>query len=384
MKGKDLDKATIDTYHAWVQHGIRNNLNSISLGPGKLPFRAAVFLFVFGLCCLLTGILVVALRMRHVYLWDWNAQFLGPFFVILFLLCLAGTSYLLLIAKRRSNKYRSQLYFKPLGDWGVSCLHESELAREQELKHELKSGTNPHKTVKPRSEAYSQSSKTARIHLGSKGDGRDNQGYDKSPLDSKPFKPDDQRKRPPPPDGRRGPPPDGRHVDPHLMADVDLHLMIDVGLHPMTDVGLHLRVDEDLHQKGQGDLLLVKGEDLLLLNIMGHLLIIMILSHGTTLIGMDTEAHLLQGKVRMDRDQEELLVLMLSKDFQKGRMDTEAHLLQGKVRMDRDQEELLVLMLSKDFQKGIDKMPSLSSTGHMTNRISRKKRSTTVPTFQVL
>ncbi|RUS89441.1 hypothetical protein EGW08_002814 [Elysia chlorotica] len=221
MKGKDLDKATIDTYHAWVQYGIRNNLNSVSLGPGKLPFRAAIFLIVFGLCCLLTGILIVALRMRHVYLWDWNAQFLGPFFVILFLLCFAGASYLFIVAKRRSNKYRSQLYFKPLGDWGVSCIHASELAREEELKHELKSGTNPHKTVKPRAEAYSQSSKTARIHQGPRGDGRDNQGYDKTPMDNKPFRPDDQRRGPPPngrrgppPDGRRGPPPDGRRGPP--------------------------------------------------------------------------------------------------------------------------------------------------------------------------
>ncbi|KAK3751023.1 hypothetical protein RRG08_044601 [Elysia crispata] len=213
MKGKDLDKATIDTYHAWVQHGIRNNLNSVSLGPGKLPFRGAIFLVVFGLCCLLTGILIVALRMRHVYLWDWNAQFLGPFFVILFLLCFAGASYLFIVAKRRSNKYRSQLYFKPLGDWGVSCIHESELAREEELKHELKSGTNPHKTVKPRSEAYSQSSKAARIHQGSRGDGRDNQGYDKTPMENKPFRSDDQ-KRGPPPNGRRGPPPDGRRGPP--------------------------------------------------------------------------------------------------------------------------------------------------------------------------
>ncbi|GFS08879.1 S-antigen protein, partial [Plasmodium falciparum Palo Alto/Uganda] [Elysia marginata] len=220
MKGKDLDKATIDTYYAWIQYGIRSNLNSVSLGPGKLPYRGAIFLVGFGLCCLLTGILVVALRMRHVYLWDWNSQFLGPFFVILFLLCMAGASYLFIVAKRRSNKYRSQLYFKPLGDWGVSCIHQSELAREEELKHELKSGTNPHKTVKPRSEAYSQSSKAARIHQGSRGDGRDNQGYDKTPMDNKPFRPDEKRgpppngRRGPPPDGRRGPPPDGRRGPP--------------------------------------------------------------------------------------------------------------------------------------------------------------------------
>ncbi|XP_012943378.1 proline-rich proteoglycan 2 [Aplysia californica] len=208
LKERDLDKATIDAYHYYVQRGIRNDLNSVWLGPGKLPFRAAIALIVFALCCLLVGVLLVALRMRHVYLWDWDSQFLGPFFIILFLLCMAGASYLFIIAKRRSNKYRAELYFKPVGDWGINCVHKSELAREEELKHELKSGTTPHKTVKPRSEAYSQSS---RDHRRGHRNGKDNQGYDKSPLDAnRQFRPDEQRRRgPPPPDGRRGPPPEG-------------------------------------------------------------------------------------------------------------------------------------------------------------------------------
>ncbi|XP_059156504.1 S-antigen protein-like [Physella acuta] len=217
MKEIDLDKATIDTYHAWVQRGIRNDLNSISLGPGKLPFRAGIFMYVSAFFSLIIGILLVALRMRYVYLWDWSAQFLGPFFFILFLLCMAAGSYLMVLAKRRSNKYRSQLYFRPLGDWGVSCIHKNELALVVEQKHDLKSGTTPHKTVKPRSEAYSQSSKDARRTRPR--DGRDNHAYDKSPLDAnKPFRPEDRRRpdgsRGPPPEGRRGPPPDGRRGPP--------------------------------------------------------------------------------------------------------------------------------------------------------------------------
>ncbi|CAG5122395.1 unnamed protein product [Candidula unifasciata] len=216
MKEKELDKATIETYQDWVQQGIRSDLNSTGLGPGKLPFRSAIFMFACGFCCFLVGVLLVSLRMRHVYLWDWGAQFLGPFFFILFLLCFAGASYLLVLAKRRSNKYRSQLYFQPIGDWGVSCIHKSELALEEELKHELKSGTTPHKNVKPRSEAYSQSSKDARrSRQNQPRDGRDNHGYDRQPHD-----PNRQGRRPPdgqrgpPPEGRRGPPPEGRRGPP--------------------------------------------------------------------------------------------------------------------------------------------------------------------------
>jgi len=219
FKERDLDSATIDAYHSYIQRGIRNNLNSISLGPGKLPFRTAVVLIILGLCFLLVGILLVALRTRHVYLWDWDAQFLGPFFVILFLLSMSGATYLIILAKRRSNQYRSQLYFRPIGDWGANCVHKSELAREEELKHDLKSGTTT-KTFKPRSEAYSQSTKDL-----SRG-GTDNRAYDKSPLDGqgRPIHSDGQRRGPPrngrpgPPhmDGRRGPPhPDGRSGPPH-------------------------------------------------------------------------------------------------------------------------------------------------------------------------
>ncbi|CAG5126058.1 unnamed protein product, partial [Candidula unifasciata] len=217
MKEKALDKATIDAYQEWVQDGIRRDLNSIGLGPGKLPFRSGVFLVICAICCLLVGILLVSLRMRHVYLWDWDAQFLGPFFFILFLLCMASASYMFIMAKRRSNKYRSELYFQPIGDWGVSCIHKSELGLKT-------AGTNPHKIVKPRSEAYSQSSRGGRrkMQQQSQHSGQDNHGYDKSPLD-KPYRPADQRQGPPsggqrglPSEGRRGPPPpiDGRRGPP--------------------------------------------------------------------------------------------------------------------------------------------------------------------------
>jgi len=222
LQEKDLDKATIDAYHAYVQRGIRNDLNSIALGPGQLPFRTAIFMAILGFCCGLVGSLLIGLRMRHVYLWDWDAQFLGPAFFILALLCFASATYLVILAKRRSNKYRSELFFRPIGDWGANCVHKSELAREEEMKHDLKSGTTPHKTVKPRSEAYSQSHRdAARQHR----EGRDNRAYDKSPHDApggRPHPHDDRRRGPPPqddrrprppPGGQRGPPPD-RHGPP--------------------------------------------------------------------------------------------------------------------------------------------------------------------------
>ena len=110
MKEKLLDKDTIDAYHSYVQSQIRSDLNSISLGPGKLPTRLAQGLTVFGFCCLLVGILLIALRMRHVYFWDWDVQFVGPFFIILFLLCLSGATYLVILASRRANRFRRELY----------------------------------------------------------------------------------------------------------------------------------------------------------------------------------------------------------------------------------------------------------------------------------
>uniref|UniRef100_A0A0B6ZYR3 Uncharacterized protein n=1 Tax=Arion vulgaris TaxID=1028688 RepID=A0A0B6ZYR3_9EUPU len=214
MKDKKLDKATIDTYQSWVQYGIRRDLNSVGLGPGRLPYRSALFMLICAFGCLFVGLLLIGLRMRHVYLWDWGSQFLGPFFFILFLLCTAAALYLIVVAKRRSNMYRSQLYFRPIGDWGVSCVHKSELALEEEFKHDLKSGTTPHKTVKPRSEAYSQSGKenrSKRPHDGRRGPPPD--GRRGPPPEGRRGPPPDGR-RGPPPEGRRGPPPDGRRGPP--------------------------------------------------------------------------------------------------------------------------------------------------------------------------
>jgi len=209
FKERDLDKATIDAYHAYVQRGIRNDLNSISLGPGKLPYRTGVALVLFGFCFLIVGILLITLRMRHVYLWDWDAQFLGPFFFILWLLSWCGSTMLFVLAKRRSNKYRSELYFKPVGDWGVQCVHKSELVRESEMKHDLKSGTTPHKSIKPRSEAYAGTTRGRPSR-----DGQDNRAYDKTPDGHRGPPRDDRRGDPRAPQDRRGPPRDDRRGPP--------------------------------------------------------------------------------------------------------------------------------------------------------------------------
>ncbi|KAL8583293.1 hypothetical protein ACOMHN_043070 [Nucella lapillus] len=214
MKEKLLDKDTIDEYHSYVQSEVRSDLNSICLGPGNLPSRAAAGLTVFGLCCALVGILLVYLRMRHVYFWDWEVQFVGPFFLVLCLLCFAGATYLVLIATRRSNRFRREVYFRPLGDYGIAAVHKDDLLYEHEMKHDLKSGTTPHKTVMPRSEAYSA------VNISKeKRSGHHNQGYhhddpnrrhhdQRRGPDRRPH-PDDRR-RGPPPDGRRGPPPEDR------------------------------------------------------------------------------------------------------------------------------------------------------------------------------
>lgn len=58
---------------------------------------------------MVVGILVITLRHRHVYLWDRNAQFLGPFFIIVFLMCMAAATFLLLLARKRTNDYREAL-----------------------------------------------------------------------------------------------------------------------------------------------------------------------------------------------------------------------------------------------------------------------------------
>ncbi|KAK7111451.1 proline-rich proteoglycan 2-like [Littorina saxatilis] len=216
MKEKLLDKDTIDAYHSYVQSQIRWDLNSIWLGPGKLPCRIGIGLITFGLCSLLVGILLICLRMRHVYFWDWEVQFVGPFFIILFLLCFSGATYLILLATRRSNRFRRELYFQPLGDYGIAAVHKDDLIHEQELKHDLKSGTTPHKNIKPRSEAYSQMN----LHKPEKRSGQNNQAYRHGPSDPHRRPPDGRR--PPHPDDRRGrgaPPSDGRRGPPRYSDD---------------------------------------------------------------------------------------------------------------------------------------------------------------------
>ena len=108
-KERDIDKDTVVAYHEFIQGRIQGELNGVTIGPGYMLSRYALVSFIFGLACMLTGILVITLRHRHVYLVDWNAQFLGPFFIIVFLLCCSLSTFLLLIAKQRTNQYRRDL-----------------------------------------------------------------------------------------------------------------------------------------------------------------------------------------------------------------------------------------------------------------------------------
>ncbi|KAK6187143.1 hypothetical protein SNE40_005231 [Patella caerulea] len=171
MKEKTLDKDTIVAYHSFVQQRIRSDLNGLAIGPGWIPCRLGLFFAILSFLSLITGTLIIALRSRHVYLIDWWAQFTGPFFIILFLLFAGVATYLILVAKRRSNLYRRELFFRPIGDFGVAVVHKSNLQFEQETKPELKSGTTPHRGVLPDSRAYSERRRQHR-------EGRENRGYD--------------------------------------------------------------------------------------------------------------------------------------------------------------------------------------------------------------
>ena len=109
-KEKDIDKDTVVAYHDFIQGRIQSELNGVRIGPGQVLFKIAVGLIIVGLLFLITGILVITLRHRHVYLWDWNAQFWpGPFFVVIFLLCMSAATYLLILARKRTNEYRESL-----------------------------------------------------------------------------------------------------------------------------------------------------------------------------------------------------------------------------------------------------------------------------------
>ena len=108
-KEKEIDKDTVVAYHDFIQGRIQGELNGLSIGPGRGLFKIAVGLVIIGLVFMVVGILVITLRHRHVYLWDWNAQFLGPFFIIVFLMCMAAATFLLLLARKRTNDYREAL-----------------------------------------------------------------------------------------------------------------------------------------------------------------------------------------------------------------------------------------------------------------------------------
>ena len=109
QKNRDIDKDTVVAYHELIQGKIQDNLNGISIGPGQLCFKLSIASAIFAFCCLIVGILVVSLRHRHVYLVNWNEQFLGPFFVILALLFFGFSTFLCLLAKQRTNQYRADL-----------------------------------------------------------------------------------------------------------------------------------------------------------------------------------------------------------------------------------------------------------------------------------
>ncbi|XP_067673819.1 uncharacterized protein [Haliotis asinina] len=194
MKEKDLDKDTIVAYHAYLQTRIHNELNGVGLGPGWLPCRMGLICIAFSLASLVTGVLVITLRHRHVYLVDWWHAFIGPFFIILSLILMTLASYLIITAKRRSNQYRRELFFRPIGDYGVAVVHKSTLIHEQEHRSELKTGTTPHRKIMPSSDAFSSRSRDRKK-------GHENRGYshngqeDRHHRDGRDRRHDDDRRR---------------------------------------------------------------------------------------------------------------------------------------------------------------------------------------------
>lgn len=123
MKDRDIDKDTVVAYHEYIQGRIQGTLNGIRFGPGKTLCDIAIGLFVFAAVCAIVGILVITLRFRHVYLWDWNDQFVGPFFVVLFILCTGAAVLLMKLAHKRTNKYRRHLVVR-------NCIENIDLQTE--------------------------------------------------------------------------------------------------------------------------------------------------------------------------------------------------------------------------------------------------------------
>lgn len=178
---KEIDKDTVVAYHDFIQGRIQGELNGLSIGPGRLLVKVATGLFVFGTILMIVGILVITLRHRHVYLWDWNAQFLGPFFIIMFLLCFSAATFLLVLARRRTNMYRESLAFRPIGDYGVAVVHKSQLTYDEQKKSDLKSGTTPHNVRHPGRPGVND--------RGTRGD------YSRSGYDSRGYRSDDNGRR---------------------------------------------------------------------------------------------------------------------------------------------------------------------------------------------
>lgn len=107
--GKDLDMDTLTAYSHYLHGRIKEQLNSLNIGPGRFYFLSAVSLFVFGLICMVVGILVITLRHRHIYLINFDYKFLGPGFIVIFILCFGIGTHLLVLAKEVTNKYRRSL-----------------------------------------------------------------------------------------------------------------------------------------------------------------------------------------------------------------------------------------------------------------------------------
>ncbi|XP_064606423.1 uncharacterized protein LOC135471218 isoform X2 [Liolophura sinensis] len=145
---KQRHEDTVVAYHEYLQALIRDRLNAVNLGPAKVPFRIAMVLYIWGLACCIVGILVISLRHRHLYLTGVWTRFVGPLFIIFFLLSFGAATYFLNRAKQISNKYRRDLRFQPLGQYGVKVVHITRLPHEKILREEYKTGSTPHVTAK--------------------------------------------------------------------------------------------------------------------------------------------------------------------------------------------------------------------------------------------
>ncbi|GAB1608323.1 uncharacterized protein LOC115213486 [Argonauta hians] len=141
---KDLDIDTLTAYSHYLHGRIKEQLNSLSIGPGKFYYLCGIFLYFFGLICMIVGILVITLRHRHVYLINFNYKFVGPGFIVIFILCFGVGTHFLVHAKEITNKYRRKLRFRALGEYGVAVLHLSQIQKKEKQRYDLKSGHLQH------------------------------------------------------------------------------------------------------------------------------------------------------------------------------------------------------------------------------------------------